>query len=79
MVVVFEGMPVDAGVVAVTGDQRLQFGRGAGQVLDVESNVLAQAGGPGGTAARPTAGKMPERTAQYFACSAGSSVKRAGT
>ena len=51
MVVVFEGMPVDAGVVAVTGDQRLQFGRGAGQVLDVESNVLAQAGGPGGTAA----------------------------
>ncbi len=51
MVVAFEGMPVDAGVVAVTGDQRLQFGRGAGQVLDVESNVLAQAGGPGGTAA----------------------------
>ena len=52
MVVAFEGMPVDAGVVvAVAGDQRLQFGRGAGQVLDVEGNVLDQAGGPGGTAA----------------------------
>ena len=52
MVVAFEGMPVDAGVVvAVAGDQRLQFGRGAGQVFDVEGNVLDQAGGPGGTAA----------------------------
>ena len=48
MIVPFQGMTVDAGVViAVSGDELLQVGGGFGQVLDVESYVFDETGGSG--------------------------------
>ena len=52
MVVALERMPVDTGIViAVAGNQRLQFGGRTGQVPDMKGDIFDQAGGPGGTAA----------------------------
>ena len=48
MVVAFQGMTVDAGIiVAVAGDELLQVGSGFGQVFDVEGYVLDEAGSAG--------------------------------
>ena len=48
MVVAFQSMTVDAGIiVAVAGDELLQVGSGFGQVFDVEGYVLNEAGSAG--------------------------------
>ena len=45
VVVAFQGMAIDAGiVVAVAGNELLEVGRGFGQVFDVEGHVFDEAG-----------------------------------
>lgn len=45
MIVAFQGMTVDAGIiVAVAGDELLQVGSGFGQVFDMEGYILDEAG-----------------------------------
>ena len=52
VVVALKGMAVDAGIgVAVVGNEFLQFHGGLGQVVDVESHILYEAGGAHGARA----------------------------
>ena len=74
VVVAFESMAVDAGVIiSVAGYELLQFCRCIRKVFNVEGDVFDEASG-----VPPTEGKMPERMAQYLEYSSGRSVKRTG-
>lgn len=71
MVVAFQGMTVDAGIiVAVAGDELLQVGSGFGQVFDVEATSSMRQVVPGWRVP-PTDGNIPERMAQYLEYSSG--------
>ena len=78
VVVAFESMAVDAGVIiSVAGYELLQFCRCLRKVFNVEGDVFDEASGSR-LACPPTEGKMPERMAQYLEYSSGRSVKRTG-
>lgn len=78
VVVAFESMAVDAGVIiSVAGYELLQFCRCLRKVFNVEGDVSMRQVVPGWRVP-PTEGKMPERMAQYLEYSSGRSVKRTG-
>ena len=78
VVVAFESMAVDAGVIiSVAGYELLQFCRCLRKVFNVEGDVFDEASGSR-LARTSHRGKMPERMAQYLEYSSGRSVKRTG-
>lgn len=78
VVVAFQGMTVDAGIiVAVAGVSCCRSAVASGRCFDVEGYVLDEAGSAGWRVP-PTDGNMPERIAQYLEYSSGRSVKCTG-
>ena len=71
MVVAFQGMTVDAGIiVAVAGDELLQVGSGFGQASMWKATSSMRQVVPGWRVP-PTEGNIPERIAQYLEYSSG--------